>query len=394
MNISSIAGGNDILAAVRAIGPQIDAASPEVDAQNNLPPGLFSLLIERDLFRLLQPRDYGGAELAPTDFVEIIEEVGKHDASTGWCLGQNNICSTVAAYLEPDAVQEIFRTAKDIVAWGPGPGEARAVDGGYRLTGKFSFASGSRNATWLGAHVPIIEPGGARRTAPDGSAVTYTLLFPKSKVQVQDTWQVLGLKGTGSDSYGVSELFVPEAFALARSTAVKPRVAGRLYAFTPSTLYSSSFACLALGIARATHDAFIRDVKNSIPRGAKKPRGENNVVQAKLGTAEAQLRSARMFLIGSLEKIWSEVQTNGALTPEQNVTIRLATTWAIQTSREVVASLYVAAGAMAIFETNPFEKRFRDVHTLGQQIQGHAAHFETVGQILLGMAPERPMFTF
>ena len=394
MNISTLASGRDILETVRALGPLIDAASPEVDVLNNLPQGLFAALIERDLFRLLQPRDFGGGELAPTDFVRIIEEVGKHDASTAWCLAQNNICSTVAAYLEPDAVREIFRTPKDIVAWGPGPGEARAVPGGYRLTGKFSFASGSRNATWLGAHVPIIEPDGTQRAAPDGSAITYTLLFPKSKAHVQDTWQVIGLKGTGSDSYTVADLFVPNAFALARGTAVKPRVAGRLYAFTPSTLYSSSFACLALGIARATQEAFLRDVKNSIPRGAKKPRGENHVVQAKIGTAEAQLRSARMFLLGSLETIWAEVQQTGALTPEQNMTIRLATTWAIQTSREVVASLYVAAGAMAIFAANPFEKRFRDVHTLGQQIQGHAAHFETVGQIMLGMAPDRPMFTF
>jgi indole-3-acetate monooxygenase len=394
MNVTTLSRGGEILEQVRAIGPRIDAASLQVDALNNLPVELFAALIERDLFRLLQPREYGGAELAPIEFVQILEEVGRHDASTGWCLGQNNICSTVAAYLEPDAVQEIFRTPRDIVAWGPGPGEGRVVPGGYRLSGRFSFASGSRNATWLGAHVPVIEPDGTRRTAPDGSAITYTLLFPKAKAQVKDTWQVMGLKGTGSDSYNVADLFVPEAFALARSTAVKPRVAGRLYAFTPSTLYSSSFACLGLGIARATQEAFVRDIKNSIPRGAKKPRGENNVIQAKIGTAEAQLRSARMFLIGSLEKIWAEVQQTSALTAEQNVTIRLATTWAIQTSREVVATLYVAAGAMAIFEANPFEKRFRDIHSLSQQIQGHAAHFETIGQILLGMEPERPMFTF
>ena len=394
MNVSAIIRGSDILEQVRALGPMIDAASPEIDARNNLPEDLFAALIERDLFRLMQPRDYGGAELTPLEFVQIIEEVASHDASTAWCLGQNNICATVAAYLEPDAVRQIFRTPKDIVAWGPGPGEAHAVPGGYRVSGQFSFASGSRNATWLGAHLAITEPDGSKRTGPDSSPITYTLLFPKSQVQVRDTWQVVGLKGTGSDSYNVADLFVPEAFALPRGTAVKPRVAGRLYAFTPSTLYSSSFACLALGIARATLDAFVRDIKNSIPRGAKKPRGENNVIQAKIGTAEAKLRSARMFLIGSLEKIWAEVQQSGALTAEQNMTIRLATTWAIQNSREVVAELYVAAGAMAIFQANPFEKRFRDIHAVCQQIQGHAAHFETVGQIMLGMEPDRPMFTF
>lgn len=394
MDFTEATQGGALLQRVRALGPLIDAASPEVDRLNNLPEGLFDALIGLDLFRLLQPRDYGGAELAPTEFVRIIEEVGRHDASTAWCLGQNNICATVAAYLAPEAVREIFRTPRDIVAWGPGPGEGRAVEGGYRLSGKFSFASGSRNATWLGAHVPVIEPDGSRRAGPDGAAITYTLLFPKSRAQVRDNWQVVGLKGTGSDSYNVADLFVPEAFALPRSTSVKPRAGGRLYGFTPSTLYSSSFSSLALGLARATLEAFIRDVKNSIPRGAKKPRGENNVVQARIGTAEAQLRSARMFLMGSLDKIWAEVQQTGALTAEQSVNIRLATTWAIQTSREVVAGLYVAAGAMAIFEANPFEKRFRDIHTLSQQIQGHAAHFETVGQILLGMEPDRPMFTF
>jgi alkylation response protein AidB-like acyl-CoA dehydrogenase len=388
------ARGAVVLERARTLGPLIAAAAGQIEASRDLPEPLFSALVEADLFRLLQPLELGGAEIEPMDLVQVLEQIAMHDASTAWCLGQGNVCGTVTAYLAPEVSREIFPDARGIVAWGPGPGEARAVPGGYRLNGAFNFASGSRHATWLGANVPVLEADGTRRTAPDGSPTGYTLLFPKERAQVLDTWQVLGLRGTGSDSYNVADLFVPEAYAIPRNTQVKPRIDARLYRFTPSTLYSSGFAGIALGIARATLDGFVREIRDTVPRGASKRRGDNNVVQAEVGRAEARLRSARMFLLGSLEQIWHEVGRSGALTREQNVTIRLATTWAIQQARETVAALYLAAGAVAIFAANPFERRFRDIHTLTQQIQGHAAHFETVGQILLGMEPDRPLFTF
>ena len=181
---------------------------------------------------------------------------------------------------------------------------------------------------------------------------------------------------------------------MARSAEVKPRVSGKLYTFTPSTLYSSCFAGIAMGIARSFIDAFIADMRDTTPRGASRTRGESHVMQATVGRSEARLRSARMFLFGSVSEIWEESQQTGVLTQEQLMTIRMASTWAIQSSKEVVADLYTAAGALAIFNSKPFERRFRDVHTVTQQIQGHPAHFETVGQILLGREPDRPMFTF
>jgi len=167
-----------------------------------------------------------------------------------------------------------------------------------------------------------------------------------------------------------------------------------LYVFTPSTLYASSFAGIALGIARSVMESFVSDVKDTKPRGASRTRGENNVIQSQVAQNEARLRSARMFLLGSVSDIWDEVQNTGVLTEDHLVTLRMASTWAIQSAREAVAQLYAAAGALAIFNRRPFERRFRDIHTVTQQIQGHPAHFETVGQILLGREPDRPMFTF
>jgi alkylation response protein AidB-like acyl-CoA dehydrogenase len=386
--------GNDYLQRVRDLGPMIDAAADTIDATRDLPPPLFAALRARGLFRLVQPTEYGGAELDPPSLVQVIEAVAQHDASTAWCLGQTNICAMTSAYLDPAIVQDIFGPDTGILAWGPGPGEARVVAGGFEVSGKFDFASGSRLASFLGAHVPVIEPDGTRRLGTNGKPMTYTVFFPKSAVQVRDTWQVMGLRGTGSDSYTLTKLFVPEAYSLPRYTTRKPRVSGNLYVFTPSTLYASSFAGIALGIARAVMDAFINDVKDTTPRGASRTRGENHVIQSQVAQNEARLRSARMFLLGSVSDIWAEAQNTGGLTEDHLLTIRMASTWAIQSAREVVAQLYAAAGALAIFNSRPFERRFRDIHTVTQQIQGHPAHFETVGQILLGREPDRPMFTF
>lgn len=349
---------------------------------------------ERGLFRLVQPTEHGGAELDPPSLVQVIEAVARHDASTAWCLGQTNICAITSAYLEPSVVNDIFGPDTGILAWGPGPGQARVVPGGFEVNGDFDFASGSRLASWLGAHVPVIEPDGTRRHGSNGKPVTYTMFFPKSSAKVRDTWQVMGLRGTGSDSYTLTNLFVPAAYSLARDAAVKPRVSGKLYVFTPSTLYASSFAGIALGIARAVMDSFVKDVKDTKPRGASRTRGESHVIQSQVAQNEARLRSARIFLLGSVSEIWDEAQKTGVLTEDQLVTLRMASTWAIQSAREAVAQLYAAAGALAIFNSRPFERRFRDIHTVTQQIQGHPAHFETVGQILLGRDPDRPMFTF
>jgi alkylation response protein AidB-like acyl-CoA dehydrogenase len=386
--------GDGYLLSVRELGPAIASAADEIERIRDIPEALFDRLIEHDLFRLLLPRDYGGAEIDPIRYMSILEEVAKSDASTAWCLGQNNVCSMVAAYLEPAVAMEIFDSPRAILAWGPGPGEARVAPGGYLLSGNFDFASGSRHATWLGAHVPVIETDGSRRAGADGSAKLHTLLFPRSEAQVRDNWRVLGLRGTGSDSYSVAGALVPESRTLVRDNSAKRRQKGSLYVFAQSHLYASGFASVALGIGQACLDAFVGTMRDTVPRGASRSRGANNVVQSDVAQAEARLRSSRMFLRGSLAEIWASVTRSGAISDEQSLTIRLASTWAIQQAREAVTALYMAAGALAIFESQPFERRFRDIHALSQQMQGHAAHFETVGQMRMGMKPERPLFTF
>ena len=385
----------DYVERARQLGPELEAAAEEIERCRELPEPIVEALVECGLFRLLLPCSLGGAELPPGAYVQVIEEIAKHDASTAWCLGQACGCTMTAAYLDPEVAREIFGGKRGIVAWGPpGPAEARAVPGGYRLSGTWSFASGSHHATWLGAHVPILAADGAPQLRPDGGPVMRTLLFPKASAQFADIWHVIGLRGTGSDSYTVTDLFVPEAYTVLREAAARPRQPGLLYAFSSSNIYASGFAGVALGIARSALDAFVELARDKIPRGAKSTLRDNNVIQAQVAQSEARLGAARAFLLGSLDDIWHEAAASGRLTIDDNTTIRLASTWAIHQAREVVDIVYHAAGATAIFENNPFERRFRDIHTVVQQYQGRQAHFETVGQVLLGLQPEGAMFTF
>src|SRR5271169_4758592 len=385
----------DYLRRARELGPELDAAAEEIEQRRELPEAIVEALVERGLFRLLLPRTLGGAELRPAAYVPVVEEVAKHDASAAWCLGQACGCTMTSAYLDPAVAREIFGGKRGIVAWGPpGPAEARAVPGGYRLTGTWSFASGSHHATWLGAHVAVFAEDGTPRLRPDGSPVFRTLLFPKPQAAMTDIWRVIGLRGTGSDSYTVAGLFVPEDHAVERSADAKPRETGLLYAFSSSNVYSAGFAGVALGIARAVLDAFVELARDKIPRGAKRTLRDNNVIQAQVAQSEARIGAARAFLLGALDDIWREAARTRKLSLDHNATIRLASTWAIHQARETVDTLYHAAGATAIFEENPFERRFRDIHTVVQQYQGRQAHFETVGQVLLGLGPESTMFTF
>jgi len=369
------------------MAPSLAAVGKEIDRRRELPEAIVDGLIERGLFRLLLPASLGGAELLPTQYVPIIEELAKTDASIAWCVNQNSGCSMTAAYLAAEVAHEIFGGQRGILAWGPGPGEARIVTGGYRVTATWAFASGSHHASWLGCHVPVIEADGRPLLNHNGTPVVRTMLFPKSATQFTDIWHTIGLRGTGSDQYSVKDLFVPEDHSvdvLSRRD-MKAREAGLLYRFSSLILYAAGFAGVALGIARSTLDHFIELARDKIPRGARNTLRNNNVIQSEVAQAEARLSSARGYLLHSLAEITELVAERGHITLDERMTIRLASTFAIHTALEVVDILYQAAGATAIFDENPFERRFRDIHSVAQQLQGRQQHFETVGQHLMGL---------
>ncbi len=371
----------------RDLAPAIAAAAEAIERERRLPPPLVAALHEAGFFRLLLPRALGGAELAPATFVRITETLAGADASTAWVVCQTTGCSMVSAYLSDDVAREIFGGG-GVLAWGPPAGSrAVAVDGGYRMSGTFNFASGSRHATWLGGQAPIVEADGAPRRR-DGAPERRTLLFPASSAVLKDVWHVMGLRGTGSDSFTVDDLFVPHAHTIARDDPAERRYQAPLYCFPQGSLYASGFAGVAMGIARSMLDDFLALARDKTPRGYSRTLRESPVTQSRVAHAEARLGAARVYLLSALEEIWGAVGRTGVLELEQRVRIRLAASYAIAQARAVADFAYHAAGGTAVFTSQAFERRFRDIHTVTQQLQGRDDHFENVGKFLLDLAPD------
>ena len=372
--------GIDFIQRARDLAPMLDEAGDEIERRRELPEHVVAALIDGGFFRMLQPRFLGGAELRPVSFTQVTEALAQTNASIGWCVGQNNGCSMSAAYLDREVAREIFGPPTGILAWGPpgAPYEAQPVDGGYRISGKWRFASGCHHATWLGAHMPIAGTGKVR-----------TMLFPKSSVQMNDIWHTIGLRGTASNEYVVKDLFVPQRFSTARDDPAERREDGLLYRFTSNQLYSCGFGGVGPG-HRARHDRSTSSTcRPTRSRAARRSRC------ARTTWCSRSSRSARRAGARRVRSCTPRGRRPGSMsrrraqqTAEDRAMIRLASTWAIQSSREIVNTLYHAAGSMAMFEEQPFEQRLRDIHTVAQQSQGRQLHYESVGQILLGMQPE------
>ena len=382
------ASAADCLARARALIPLLEAAAPRIEAGCALPGDVLEAMHGAGMFRLLLPRAYGGFELTPGEYARCVEAIAMGDASAAWCMNQGSGCSMTAAYLAPEVAREVWGDPRDVLAWGQGPG-ARAIraEGGWRVTGTWSFASGSRHATWLGAMCPCFEADGTPIPHPDGRPWDRTMLFRRHLATVEDVWQVMGLRGTGSDSFTVTDLFVDDAHSVTREAADERREAGTLYRFQAMQLYASGFACVALGTAQATVDAVVALAKGKSQAWTTDKLRDNHAVQSVIGYWDAALKAARAGLLAVLDEVWADVERAGALSVENRIAVRQATTYAIHTARDAATHAFHEAGSTAIFANQPFERRLRDVNSVSQHLQGRRAHFETVGVWLLGGEP-------
>jgi indole-3-acetate monooxygenase len=366
----------------RALAPLIAREADEIERTRRLTPALTSALIENGLYRALLPQNLGGAEAPLETFMQMQEEVAKADASTAWCLGQCSVCAMVSAYLDHVVADEIFNRPPGILAWGAIAHEVRAVAGGYKASARWNFASGIRQASWLGAHVRVLEQDGSLRKKEDGAPEIRTILFPVTSATLYDVWDVIGLKGTGTDSYSVDDLFIAEKFAALRDEPAALREKGPLYKLSTHMVYGMGFAATALGVARATLDAAIELSRTKQPQGLSAMR-ENNAVQAVIGRTEASLRAARAYLYATAGEVWRDLEKGEAILESHRIALRIAATWTIHQAASVVDDAYHMAGATAVFAANPFERRFRDMHAIAQQLQARDTHYEEAGRAIM-----------
>jgi alkylation response protein AidB-like acyl-CoA dehydrogenase len=371
---------------VGRIADLIEKSSAANEANGRLLPEVVAALHEQRLFRLLLPRAYGGEEVDLGTWFRTMEAVARLDASTAWCIGQINGCAMSAASLDPRVARQIWGEPHAALSWGP-PLRSRAdeVDGGHRLSGEWSFSSGSRHATWLGLWAPVYDRKGAPVALPHGAAVR-VFLAPARSVAWVDNWDVIGLRATNSGGFKVDGLLVPQGFSLVRDLA-EVRLAGPLYKFPMNSLFALGFSGVALGIARSMLDAVIALARQKTQRAARTSLVANHHVQFQIGEAEARLRSARTYVETTAERVWQAVVATGELAVSQRMDIRMAATFAIHEASTVADTAWHAGGSDAIFRSGSFERRLRDIRTVLQQAQGRKSHLQDTGAFLLGLEP-------
>jgi indole-3-acetate monooxygenase len=354
----------------RALGPVIHDAVDLIEQERRLPASLADALTSSGLCKLSVPTTFGGEEADPATLIRVIEEIARADGSTAWCLMTAIQFGTFGGYLAPAAAGQIFADPGAFLAGVVVPvGRASVVDGGYRVTGRWKYASGCLHATWL-TGACVVYDGDAPRAGADGKPENRWAFVPVEDCTIIDTWHVSGLRGTGSHDFVVEDLFVPAertttwGFGPGGAPEDRPKEPGPLYAFG-SNIYRTTVAGVSLGIARGAHDAFIELVSG--PGKAKAHLRDNSLVHTTLGQAEAELRAARAFLYESVNAGWEQVLQSGDVQQETWQLMRLASKQAGTAAAQSVEALWYATGAAAIFDSNPLERRFRDVHAASQR---------------------------
>ncbi|MPZ36329.1 MAG: hypothetical protein GEV13_36185 [Rhodospirillales bacterium] len=369
----------------RAVQAVLDQHGPEMDRQRELTQEVVDALAGQDLLRMLLPKSMGGQEVHLVDYCRACEALASADASTAWFVNQSNVSmATSAASMPHKAAAAMFEGPYAGLAWGARHDKSRAirVDGGYRLTGTWSFASGGRHTKWLGAHSAVQNPDGAphvRYGRPDDRS----FVFLRTEARIIDDWHVLGLRGTGSDSYAVEDLFIPDAQAPARDVEEERREQGPIYPIGSTLLYAGGFCSVTVGIARRMLDTYVGVARGRHSRSSPMAMANNHAIHREIAVLEARLSAVRAFLHEAVGQVY-DASTNGTLDLDLRMRLRLATTWGMNEATDVSIACYRGAGTMAISEKAPFERRFRDAMSASQHLQGMWPMAEMVGRHLIG----------
>jgi len=369
----------------RLIQPLLDAHGPEIDRRRELTPEVVDAIVEQDLLRLLLPKSLGGQELHPLAFCQTTEAIAWADASAGWFVNQSNVSAgTSAAAMPHPAAAAMFGSKRAGLAWGGRHNNSSAIriDGGYRLTGTWSFASGSRHTTWIGAHSAVQNPDGTPHIRY-GRQDDRSFLFLKEQAVIVDDWQVLGLRGTGSDTYTVTDLFVPDEHAPDREAPEERREQGPLYSFHSTPLYAIGFTGVTLGLARRMLESYVALARGRHSKASPTAMANNHAVQREIGLLEARLSAARAFLHEAINQAY-DAAAAGDLDVDRRMRLRLATTFGMNEATDVSIACYRGAGTAAIMDSAPFERRLRDAMSASQHMQAMLPLIEMVGRHIIG----------
>lgn len=351
------------------------------ERDRKLSASLVEVLAQAGVFRMLMPKDSGGLEVSPRTLVETIETVAAADGAAGWCVMIGATSGLAAAFLQPDAAAKMFADPLGVAAGVFAPsGRALKVAGGYRVTGRWAFASGGGHSAWRLAGVMVFSGDGSDAQpllSPEGMPTMLHVMLPREDSKLLDTWDVAGLRGTGSHDMVAEDVFVPDSHTL--NLFGRPRAEGALYKFPFYGLLSLGVASVALGLAQSSLHEFREVVQNKKPAGSKKTLAEREGIQERFARAQVAYESARAYLLAMITEA-ERVQS-----VDVRARVRLAAADAVRRCVDVVDGAYTSCGMNSIFTSSTLQRNMRDIHVITQHFMVNETNYITAGRALLGL---------
>jgi alkylation response protein AidB-like acyl-CoA dehydrogenase len=378
-----------LLRAVEDLVPLVREFADQGEQERRLPDPLVKAFTETGVFRMCRPKGLGGLEVDPLTVIRVCERLAWADGAAGWCAMITGAGSVFAGIMPPAGATEIFAD-KDTRSNGSFAitGQAREVEGGFRISGRWSFMSGSTYSDWLGGGCVVMD-GEAPRMGPMGPDVVVPL-WKMSDCTLLDTWHVAGLRGSGSNDVEVKDVFVPESHCV-RFPPKGPTQPGALYTFPFFGFLAMSISACSIGIARAALDELIGIARVKTPFGMFSSLSTRPTAQIAVAEADAGLRAARAFLIEATESAWKQAQSGEPLRVEDRRLMRLAATNATLASARAVDLAYTTGGGSALYAKNRLQRCFRDLHAITQHATVASHTYEMLGQLALGVIDDAPL---
>jgi alkylation response protein AidB-like acyl-CoA dehydrogenase len=393
-------GVDELAARAEAAAEALRRESDRIEAARTLPSEVVDALVRGGFTRLCVPRSLGGPELHPAQLLQVLESLAAGDASAGWCAMIASTSSVLAAWLEPEVARLVYGPPDAISGGVFAPrGVAKRVAGGFRVSGRWAFASGCSHCAWLmgGCFVEgeagreatagggrEATAGGGREATAGGAPDIRLLLFPREEAKILDTWDVVGLSGTGSHDIEVRDLFVPEGRDVSL-LADRPRERGPLYAFPVFGLLAVGVAAVGLGVARRAIAELSELARAKTPALGRRRLAERALTQARVAGAEAELAAARAGLAAAIDVGWRAASAGGAIPLAERARLRLAATFAARASARVASAMYDLGGGSSIYRASALQRCLRDAHVVTQHAMVGEGTYELAGRVLLGL---------
>jgi alkylation response protein AidB-like acyl-CoA dehydrogenase len=381
-----------VVQAAAAMRPVLRRYQEELEREQRMPRALVAQLQEAGFYRLVIPRSLGGLQADPLTYLRVVELLAEGCGSVGWNLANNSIGQLVTLGLPDEGVHEIYPPGHSTVMAGTavqGGGTAVPVEGGYRVNGRWTFGSGCQESSWMLGSFQILDDGEPRRR-PDGGAMYWRGVFARAEAEiVPGSWDVAGLRGTGSFDWTVKDVFLPERRSMVHAGIPLDnqwsRWPGVTYALPTQCWVGPHHSAVITGIARAGIDALIALAVEKTPRGRTFRLCDNPQVQDAVGRADAILNAGRVYRNAMIAEIWNTIASGGETTLEQRARCRLASTYAADSAREAMDLVYRHGGSTSFKRESRLAECWRDLHVVGQTVTIAPEWYPIGGRAYLGL---------